>query len=118
MDICRSLTIQRSSSLKLCRSNSSVLLSESISSECDGIARYQRLSESALSHECSSCKSDERRRKTGGFGFLSTIFFFKNARDDGIGRNTAAVDEMKKKKKRSSSSWLPDPNRRWPVQGW
>jgi len=28
------------------------------------------------------------------------------------------VTQEEKKEKKKRSSWLPDPERRWPVQGW
>lgn len=108
MEIGRSFRLQRDSSMRLGRSNSSLLLSESITAECARITSYERLSESMrLSNECNS---QLRRKNNRTWRFLSKVFSYRKVSED---------DAPKEKtKKQASSSWLPDPNRRWPVQGW
>ncbi|KAF7828849.1 hypothetical protein G2W53_020013 [Senna tora] len=101
-------------SFRSCRSHSSVLLSESVTSDCAKIAGYERLSKSMrLDGECDFEFSDRRKRNTKvGLGLLSKVFTFGKLHE----RPHVAVE--KKKKKKNRSSWLPDPDRRWPIQGW
>ncbi|GAV68769.1 hypothetical protein CFOL_v3_12272 [Cephalotus follicularis] len=111
----RSFRLQRGSSLRLQRSSSSLLRSESVSAECRRITGYERLSESMrLSDELDDVS--HRRKKIRAFGFLSKVFSFRKFDGDFEKKQGQGVVEEKKKKRRSS--WLPDPARRWPVQGW
>ncbi|GFY86379.1 hypothetical protein Acr_05g0000180 [Actinidia rufa] len=94
----------RASSIRLRRSCSSVLVSELVSSEIGKITGYERLS-----------GFDERQRKTRSWAFLSKAFNFWKVGGGGGGVIRRREAEGKKK---TRSSWLPDPDRRWPVQGW
>lgn len=115
--------------MRLGRSNSSLLASESISTECARIAGYERLSESMrLSSEFNLHERRRSRKNRRAWGVLSKVFSFHKAINDHDKNNKqgGVVEEqeeeekknMKKKKKKQRSLWLPDPNRRWPVQGW
>ncbi|KAK9284780.1 hypothetical protein L1049_023957 [Liquidambar formosana] len=129
MELGRSFRLQRDSSLKrLARSNSSLLVSESISSECSRITSYQRLSESMrLTNEYSSHRT-QKQRKSRAWGFLTKMFSFKKTDGaDEIKQGQVEVEveveaeaeaEAEAEKKKRRSSWLPNPKRRWPVQGW
>ena len=118
--ISRSFRLERGSSLKhnLGRSNSSLLASELVSSEISRFTAYEKLSESMrLTGE----STVYRRRRNKAWSFLTKVFSFnKTDRGDVIGREganhpprTAAARERNSRR----SSWIPDPNRRWP-QGW
>ncbi|KAL3754898.1 hypothetical protein ACJRO7_002047 [Eucalyptus globulus] len=129
MELGGSFRLQGRRSLsKLGRSNSSLLLSESVSAECSRIAGYERLSESMrLSTDPGGgtfgLGRDGSRGRTGGrvATFLTRVF--------GFGGRAAGRDERQRRREaeergaaatavRKRSSWLPDPDRRWPVQGW
>ncbi|KAJ9540737.1 hypothetical protein OSB04_027243 [Centaurea solstitialis] len=58
---------------------------------------YQKLSDD-------TSESSNNRRHGGGWAFLTQIFSFKKPADSSI--------------QTTASSWRPDPNCRWPVQGW
>ncbi|CAK9152409.1 unnamed protein product [Ilex paraguariensis] len=121
----KSFRLERGSSMKrLGKSNSSLLASElASSSEIARITAYERLSKSMrLTGE----SSGGRRRRNRAWALLSKFFCLKKIGDDQITVQRAAkirakpptqvvAEEMKKKRQ---SSWLPDPHRRWPVQGW
>jgi hypothetical protein len=115
MEPSRSFRLQRGPSIRLGRSYSSALVSETTTSEYAGITRYERLSKSMRQSGEHSTEKKSRRNKD--WGFLSKVFSF---------RKTPGVAEAKQgpekvtnsKKKKRRSSWLPDPDRRWPVQGW
>ncbi|KAL7231478.1 hypothetical protein ACSBR2_009684 [Camellia fascicularis] len=114
----RSLRLERGSSLRLGRSNSSVLVSELVSSDISRITSYERLSKSM---RLSSAESGgfHRRRKSRAWAFLSKVFSFRRIDGEGAAENEpkppqAAAEKQNKRR----SSWLPDPHRRWPVQGW
>ncbi|KAK4793482.1 hypothetical protein SAY86_023917 [Trapa natans] len=106
------------------RSNSCRLLSESITDECARVAAYERLSGSMrLSSDrdisCLGCLQESNKK--GGskaLALLGKIFNHRKAEGgpDRRPETDMAVAEERKVKKRSS--WLPDPERRWPVQGW
>ncbi|KAA8531878.1 hypothetical protein F0562_006406 [Nyssa sinensis] len=107
--ISRSFRLERGSSLKLGRSNSSLLASELVSSEIARITGYERLTESMrLTDELST----DRRRKNRAWKFLVKVFSFRKIGDDDV------IGQPAEEKKKSRSSWFPDPHRRWPVQGW
>ncbi|KAH7860793.1 hypothetical protein Vadar_018030 [Vaccinium darrowii] len=115
----RSFRMERgSASMRLGRSNRSFLVSDQVSSEISDFTSYQRLSESMriTSGERSRTRSRSLAslvskafsfRKTGG------VVPAENVREP---RRVAAAAEEGRKRRRSS--WLPDPQRRWPVQGW
>lgn len=95
-----------------------LLSSESISAECVAITAYERLSRSVrLSDELTG----GHRQKSKARLFLGRFNFGQQKQH----ADTAKEGEEKKTRsgaggKSSSrwSSWLPDPDRRWPVQGW
>ncbi|GKV21498.1 hypothetical protein SLEP1_g31475 [Rubroshorea leprosula] len=101
------LRVQSGSSFRIgsWRCNSSRLVSESVSAECARIAKYERLSESEILTYDRTI--DHAQTKSKRLGFLGKIFSSRKA--------SVEVEEKRKKKR---SSWLPDPKRRWPVQGW
>lgn len=104
-----------SRSYRLSRTSQHILLSsESVSSECAKIAGYERLSQSErLNREDNF--SDQHKKRKRGIEFLGKVFNFTriSTSDDGSKVAETAVKEEKKR-----SSWLPDPHRRWPIQGW
>ncbi|XP_074558185.1 uncharacterized protein LOC141814085 [Curcuma longa] len=113
-----SIVVGRSYSSRL------ILGSSPIASEC---ARYERISKSARSPE-ELAPPQPRRSKAGAWRFLTQYFSGKrlcelpnidqadnNYYEEGEG--TREIDKNKDRKKRRAS-WLPDPERRWPVQGW
>ena len=103
-------------SFGLCRSHGSVLLSESVTSECARITGYERLSKSMrLSGEIDF--SDERPKRKRGFGILSKVFAFRRMAE-GPERPEVEESQTVEKKQKKRCSWLPDPERRWPIQGW
>lgn len=115
----RSFRLQQgSSSFKIGRSNSSLLVSESISTECARDTNYERLSESMrLGNEYVLDKS--RSKKKRALGILTKVL---NFRKDSVNVEAKQPKEAKHDKKMKDvkrlSKWLPDPERRWPVQGW
>ncbi|KAJ1415310.1 hypothetical protein SESBI_18267 [Sesbania bispinosa] len=95
---------------RLSRSQRILLSSESVTLECSRITGYERLSQSMrLEGEC-DFRDDEHKKHKKGMGLLSKVFFFTRI-------STPKEEDMAVKKKKRSS-WLPDPNRRWPIQGW
>jgi len=115
--VCRSFRVERGSSIKFGRSNSSLLISESISSECTRVARYENLS--ASMRMSNDQDIGYRSRKSRAYTFISKVFSFRKISSDCETRQQAdMVTQEEKKKKKKRSSWLPDPERRWPVQGW
>lgn len=124
MELSRSFRLPRGSSLKLGRSNRSLIVSESISSESARFTSYERLSESMRLSGTDNKYNHGCRKSRSAWGFFNKIFSSKkiDGHDEvNKGQQLVVKDEEKKKKKTaksSPSSWLPDPNRRWPVQGW
>ncbi|GAB2279529.1 hypothetical protein Dimus_014169 [Dionaea muscipula] len=124
---------QRSSSfsiISLRRSRSTVLFSDSIPAESAKYFGYERLSRSMRFSDASTIREIEMEKKSNsdskGIRFLSRVF---SSRKSNTRLEDLAAEEMKKKaekdttkqgmkKKKKWSSWLPDPDRRWPVQGW
>ncbi|KAG6484517.1 uncharacterized protein LOC122010462 [Zingiber officinale] len=101
-----------------------ILGSSPIAAEC---ARYARISKSFRSPE-ELPPPQPRRSKAGAWRFLSQYFSGKRLRelpnidhaDNNYyeeGEGTREIHKNKDRKKRRAS-WLPDPERRWPVQGW
>ncbi|KAG6469147.1 hypothetical protein ZIOFF_073845 [Zingiber officinale] len=101
------------------------LLESSVSADCDRLTNYERLPHSVS-------RLDESPRRQPLFGlccFLAHSLARKFPAAAGkkagrIVRRTAPEDsdrggkrKEKEKRKRRWSSWLPDPDRRWPVQG-
>ncbi|KAG6766819.1 hypothetical protein POTOM_027993 [Populus tomentosa] len=113
--VCRSFRVERGPSIKFGRSNSSLLISESISSECTRIARYENLSASMRMSNDQDIGYGSR--KSRAYTFISKVFSFRKISSDCETRQQAdMVTQEKKKGKKKRSSWLPDPERRWPVQ--
>ncbi|KAK1372282.1 hypothetical protein POM88_028475 [Heracleum sosnowskyi] len=115
--ISTSFRLERGSSLsnRLERSNSSLLASQYIS---PGITTYKKLSKSSRFAEetppiSSSYHDHHRRGNKSGWSFLSKVFSSFKKTDAQAHPTPSAVQEKKKK-----TSWLPDPQQRWPVQGW
>ncbi|KAK7307537.1 hypothetical protein VNO77_40700 [Canavalia gladiata] len=98
--------------LRLSRSHRIVLSSESVNSECAGIAGYERLSQSMrLSGEYDFNDHKQKKHKMG-MGLLGKVFF-SFARISSPHKNPKVPNKEKKR-----SSWLPNPETRWPIQGW
>ncbi|KAL8120533.1 hypothetical protein AgCh_017642 [Apium graveolens] len=113
--ISTSFGLERGSSLsnRLERSNSSLLASEYISPR---ITTYEKLSKSSRFPEETPPTSRSyhdyhpRVNKTGSWSFLTKVLSTFKKTD-----SQAHPPSQSKKKK---TSWLPDPQQRWPVQGW
>lgn len=122
--ISRSFRLERGSSLHnmLKRSNSSLLASELVSAEIARVTAYEKLSQSMrLTDEYASSSYGHdhdrrrRRRNRSGWSFLTKVFFFKKKGSHDVNPQPQVDMAAEEKKK---STWLPDPQRRWPVQGW
>ncbi|KAL5099434.1 hypothetical protein RYX36_003761 [Vicia faba] len=96
-------------SFSMSRSERILLSSESVTLECAKIAGYERISQSMKFDE-----EDEHKKNKKGIGFLSKILTLTKTSTTHEGNEVA--EKEKKEKKRSS--WLPDPDKRWPIQGW
>ncbi|KAJ6732919.1 hypothetical protein OIU74_004801 [Salix koriyanagi] len=115
--VCRGFRQERGPSINSGRSSSSLLISESILPECARIAGYDRLSASMRMRN--EPDIGYRSRKSRVCTFISKVFGFRKICSDCETEqpgDTLAREGRSGKKKRSS--WLPDPERRWPVQGW
>lgn len=133
---CRIQRLSSSSSWKRLERCNSLLLASELASSSD-IARltgyerlegYERLSQSMrLPNEYGGdCKLISiTRKRPAAWRYLGNVFSFKRKGGRGKVELEAAAKPPEvevvapvvvKKKKRSS--WLPDPDRRWPVQGW
>jgi hypothetical protein len=116
MEPSRSFRLQSGPSFRIGGSYRSALVSETITSEYAGIARYERLSESMrLSGEHTTETKSRRNKEYWGLLTLRKVFSFRKS-TGAAEANKQGPENVVKKKKRSS--WLPDPDRRWPVQGW
>ncbi|EPS58909.1 hypothetical protein M569_15904 [Genlisea aurea] len=90
------------------RSYSALVESEFVDSEVARVTSYQMLSQSMrFSIESQEEVVGRRPRKWKSF---FRLFSFKKGDDR---KRTPVAGEKKRR-----SSWLPDLNRRWPVQGW
>ena len=113
----------RGSSIRLGRSYSSALVPESITSDCDRITGYKRLSQSMRAsindneNEYDTIDDTTTRNKNKTWGILRRVFSSRK-RDDEAEKVKKETNKMKKKVKSKWSSWLPDSEKRWPVQGW
>ncbi|KAK9990413.1 hypothetical protein SO802_025398 [Lithocarpus litseifolius] len=121
MEPTRSFRLERGSSIRLGRSYSSALLPESITSDCNRITGYKRLSQSmrASINDNEYDTIDDtttRNNKNKTWGILRRVFSSRK-RDDKA-EKVKKETKMKKKTKSKWSSWLPDSQKRWPVQGW
>lgn len=104
-----------SRSFRLSRSHHILLSSESVTSECAKIAGYERISQSMrLSGEYDFSFKEKNRKR--GVGLIGKVFSFRRVSSPHEEPNKVVETVVKKEKKRSS--WLPDPDKRWPIQGW
>lgn len=123
MEPTRSFRLVRGSSIRLGRSYSSALVPESITSDCDRITGYKRLSQSMRAsindneNEYDTIDDTTTRNKNKTWGILRRVFSSRK-RDDEAEKVKKETNKMKKKVKSKWSSWLPDSEKRWPVQGW
>lgn len=123
MEPTRSFRLVRGSSIRLGRSYSSALVPESITSDCDRITGYKRLSQSMRAsindneNEYDTIDDTTTRNKKKTWGILRRVFSSRK-RDDEAEKVKKEMNKMKKKVKSKWSSWLPDSEKRWPVQGW
>lgn len=103
-----------SRSFRLSRSHH-ILLSSELTSECAKIAGYERISQSMrLTGEYDFSFKEKKRKR--GVGLIGKVFSFRRASSPHEEPNKVVETVVKKEKKRSS--WLPDPDKRWPIQGW
>lgn len=123
MEPTRSFRLVRGSSIRLGRSYSSALVPASITSDCDRITGYKRLSQSMRAsindneNEYDTIDDTTTRNKKKTWGILRRVFSSRK-RDDEAEKVKKETNKMKKKVKSKWSSWLPDSEKRWPVQGW
>ena len=123
MEPTRSFRLVRGSSIRLGRSYSSALVPASITSDCDRITGYKRLSQSMRAsindneNEYDTIDDTTTRNKNKTWGILRRVFSSRK-RDDEAEKVKKEMNKMKKKVKSKWSSWLPDSEKRWPVQGW
>ncbi|CDP02025.1 unnamed protein product [Coffea canephora] len=113
-----------SSSWKRVERSKGLLLASELASSSD-VARltgYERLSQSTgLPNEYGGgCKPISITRKhTAAWRYLGKVFSFKRTGGRGeVAAEAAANPPEAVVKKKNRSSWLPDRDRRWPVQGW
>lgn len=114
-ELSQSAMLQRSESYLrriVGRSWSSRLVLESVPSECAAITGYGRLSRSMRALDEPQRQQDKARV----WGVLGRLFSRKVGAVPKLA--TEAVGGKAKEKKKRWSKWLPDPDRRWPVQGW
>ncbi|RWW09632.1 hypothetical protein GW17_00026875 [Ensete ventricosum] len=91
--------------------------SSAVAEHSAAITKYKRLSRSTRSPD-----ERPRQQRASGARWLLPHFFLRKAgevpRETNKGKTKKTEKKKMKKKKKSWSSWLPDPTRRWPVQGW
>ncbi|KAL0423902.1 UNVERIFIED_CONTAM: hypothetical protein Sradi_0925000 [Sesamum radiatum] len=123
--------LDESSSLRrIGRSSSSLVASELVTSEIARITAYEKLSQSMRVTAEESPSTNERKqhcRRNKAWTSLVKLFSHKKVENN---RNVkhrrvtvATVAEPPREvvagdTKKSRTCWLPDPHRRWPVQGW
>ncbi|CAJ1930121.1 unnamed protein product [Sphenostylis stenocarpa] len=106
-----SWSMEFSRSFRLSKSHRILLSSEYVTLECG----YERLSQSMrLTGEYDFSYKLKKNKK--GLGLLGKVFSF--ARISSPHEEPKKVAERVVKKEKKRSSWLPDPGRRWPIQGW
>lgn len=113
---CGKMEERASSFRRVRRSNSTLLASELAASEAARVVAYSRLSQSMRMFDEPSCGYDNKRRKNKALTFLMKVFSGKNTGEAAAVKGQTVEKAAEQKKRRSS--WLPDPRRRWPVQGW
>lgn len=82
------------------------------------MAGYERLSRSmSLDREYDFSDQDQHDKKQHkrGLGILSKVILPFKKISNPPEESPPKVAEKKEKKR---SSWLPDPDKRWPIQGW
>ncbi|XP_072991985.1 uncharacterized protein [Typha latifolia] len=115
------------------RSNSSQLLMESILSEdSPPLPNYERLVQSQSMKSANADEPEVARRpqKPAVQKLINYVFKKESVQVEAtsVEKDTAAAaaststtsnnEEHGKKKEKKRSSWLPDPEKRWPIQGW
>ncbi|MED6134412.1 hypothetical protein PIB30_036748 [Stylosanthes scabra] len=105
-----------SRSFRLSKSQRVLLSSESVNLECGG---YERLSQSMRITGERDFGDPQRKHniKKGNLGILSKFLSFTRTLSSSSSHHKAEVAAVKKKEKKRSA-WLPDPQKRWPIQGW
>lgn len=97
---------------KFSRSGNSRLVSEIGSSVSARFTAYEKLSDSMrMADDVASTNNHGRRSKNGVLRFVNKIFSLKKGGSD-------SSETRAEKTSVRTSSWRPDPNSRWPVQGW
>ncbi|KAE9612984.1 hypothetical protein Lal_00027400 [Lupinus albus] len=96
-----------SRNFKLSRSHH-ILLSSELTSECSRIGGYQRLTEE---HDF----IDQHLKLKRGIGLFGKVFSLTRISSSS---HKVPDNKMVMKKQNKRSSWLPDPQNRWPIQGW
>lgn len=107
------------------RSHHILLSSESVTSECSRIAAYERHSQSMRltgeEYDFSDQHNYNYKELKRGMGLLGKLFSFtrlisssSHDQDEDPNNNYKVLKKHHKKR----SSWLPDPQKRWPIQGW
>ncbi|CAL0311498.1 unnamed protein product [Lupinus luteus] len=107
--------MELSRSYKLSRSHH-MLLSSELTSECSRIGGYDRLSKSVrLSGEHDFIHQNKKLKR--GMGLFGKVFSFTRISSSSSSHN-GPDDKVVNEKQNKWSSWLPDPEKRWPIQGW
>eukprot|EP00252_Welwitschia_mirabilis_P003900 TRINITY_DN13998_c0_g1_i1.p1 TRINITY_DN13998_c0_g1~~TRINITY_DN13998_c0_g1_i1.p1 ORF type:complete len:138 (+),score=13.74 TRINITY_DN13998_c0_g1_i1:303-716(+) len=133
-EIARTLSSRRSSST---RDFSSSILRESLTSDSLRFTKYENLNQSlrfeGLGTDVRKAELQEGVEISRNRGFRSSFWKKKfktlslngrsprKDRSEEIGADQSDPSQnssQTKGKVKRRSSWLPDPNRRWPVQGW
>ncbi|PON67668.1 hypothetical protein PanWU01x14_100920 [Parasponia andersonii] len=98
-----------------------MLISKLITSERLRVTSYERLSESMrldneyVSDKSSSSSTTSTRKNRAYWGILTKVLCFTQV---GTKQRIKQVEDKKNETTKRRSTWLPDPERRWPVQGW
>nr|CAD1818278.1 unnamed protein product [Ananas comosus var. bracteatus] len=87
---------------------------------------YERLSQSMRSPEDPDPidrKRQKQKQKQKQVQKLMQYVFARRGGEEGDDDDAEAAaakteEERRRKKKKKRSSWLPDPEKRWPIQGW
>ncbi|CAL9764153.1 unnamed protein product, partial [Musa acuminata subsp. burmannicoides] len=90
-----------------------LILESAVAEHSAAITKYKR-----LSHSTRSPDERPRQQRASEARWLLAHFFLRKAGEVPRDTNKGKTKKKEKKKKKSWSSWLPDPTRRWPVQGW
>ncbi|OIW11004.1 hypothetical protein TanjilG_22811 [Lupinus angustifolius] len=91
-----------------------IMLSSELSSESSRIGGYERLSKSVrLTGEHDFI--DQNKELKRGMGIFGKVFSFTRISSSS---HKGLDNKVMVKKQNKRSSWLPDPEKRWPIQGW